>query len=166
MPPWSFHEFRRYLGTASGVQSQQFREIELLSGLRDPTFLAAIERALKASPSPAVARRREQRSVAEAHRDAAHAIGIADFAELYAEPAAHPDFWLLSETLVDYDAQWMRWRYEHILLVERAVGPRARGTGGTPAISFLSSRGGLRFFPYLWAARNDLSVRSGGELVP
>ncbi len=33
LPPWDPHQFRSYLGTASGSQSVQFRELELRSGL-------------------------------------------------------------------------------------------------------------------------------------
>ena len=36
LPPWDLHQFRSYLGTASGSQSVQFRELELRSGLREP----------------------------------------------------------------------------------------------------------------------------------
>src|SRR5204863_257347 len=35
LPPWALQQFRGYLGTASGFQSRQFRELELLSGLRE-----------------------------------------------------------------------------------------------------------------------------------
>src|ERR687891_332631 len=43
LAPWDLHQFRSYLGTASGSQSVQFRELELRSGLRDPAYLKALE---------------------------------------------------------------------------------------------------------------------------
>lgn len=165
MPPWSFHEFRAYLGSASGVQSGQFRELELLSGLRDPDFVASLQRVKDPDAAAAFGVRLRQRSVAEAHVDAARRAGLTDWAQLYVEPAQHPELWLLSEALIDYEALWTRWRSEHLVLVERSVGGRARGTGGTEARSYLQHQIGYRFFPYLWEARNELTLRSGGEIV-
>src|SRR6476646_5028256 len=42
LPPQRFAEFRGYLGTSSGSQSEQFRAIEAKSGLRDAHFMQAI----------------------------------------------------------------------------------------------------------------------------
>ena len=36
LPPWDLQQFRSYLGTASGSQSVQFRELELRSGCASP----------------------------------------------------------------------------------------------------------------------------------
>jgi tryptophan 2,3-dioxygenase len=163
MPPWSLQEFRSYLGTASGLQSVQFRELELLSGLREQSYLQALE-ALGGPLDPVLQERLAQRSLAEAHTDAARRMGIASFADLYVDPSPHGDFFLLCESLVDYDERWIRFRTEHVTLVERSLGARTRGTGGT-AISYLQRTLRYRYFPYLWDLRNELSVRGGGELV-
>ncbi len=136
MPPWSFHEFRGYLGTASGMQSIQFREIEVLSGMRDPATLAAAERGPQSPTGAAISARLAQRSVAQAHQEAGARHGITDWADLYVDPESNPQLWLLSELLMDYEALWIRWRSDHITLVTRSVGPR-----------------------------NELSLRSGGQLV-
>ena len=42
LPPQRFAQFRGYLGTSSGSQSQQFRAIEAMSGLRDEHFLQVL----------------------------------------------------------------------------------------------------------------------------
>src|SRR5262245_2296908 len=42
MPPQEFQLFRDVLTTGSGFESEQFRELELASGLADPTFLKLI----------------------------------------------------------------------------------------------------------------------------
>ncbi|HUQ21198.1 MAG TPA: tryptophan 2,3-dioxygenase family protein, partial [Gemmatimonadaceae bacterium] len=42
LPPQRFAQFRGYLGTSSGSQSQQFRAIEAMSGLRDEHFLRVL----------------------------------------------------------------------------------------------------------------------------
>src|SRR4051812_9028910 len=44
MPPQSFHEFRHVLTSSSGLESEQFRELELASGLKEPTFLKLIDK--------------------------------------------------------------------------------------------------------------------------
>jgi tryptophan 2,3-dioxygenase len=167
LPPWDLQQFRSYLGTASGSQSQQFRELELLSGLRDPAYLKALEVEHGGSLPAPLAARLEQRSLAEAHADAGGRLGldrVARWADLYQDPGEHVDFYLVCEALVDYDERWARWRHEHVALVERALGDHARGTGGM-ALSYLRRTTRYRFFPLLWALRDELVVRGGGELV-
>jgi tryptophan 2,3-dioxygenase len=163
MPPSSFRAFRGGLGAASGLHSVQFRELELLSGLRTPEHLALLERLAGGSLPAAVAARLRQRSLPAAHRDAARALGIGDWAGFYAEPGEHAAFYVLCELLVDYDMWWTRWRQEHVILVERMIGARTRGTAGTSAVSLLERTATHRYFPYLWEARNELSLRGGGE---
>ena len=167
LPPWALQEFRSYLGTASGSQSQQFRELELLSGLRDPAYLKALEVEYDGELPAALAARREQRSLAEAHLAAGERLGLsepADWADLYADPGERGGFYLLCEALVDYDERWARWRHEHVALVERALGDHARGTGGM-ALTYLRRTTRYRYFPVLWALRDELVVRGGGELI-
>jgi tryptophan 2,3-dioxygenase len=164
MPPWSLQQFRSYLGTASGLQSVQFRELELLSGLREPAHLNALRGFGGGELLPVLERRLAQRSLAEAFADAAARLGIADWADFYVDPGPHGAFYVLCEALVDYDDRWVRWRHEHILLVERTLGARVRGTAGT-AITYLERTARYRYFPQLLELRNDLSVRGGGELV-
>ena len=167
LPPWALQEFRSYLGTASGSQSRQFRELELLSGLRDPAYLKALEAEYGDRPPEPLAARLEQRSLADAHLDAGRRLGLdgpASWADLYAAPGERAVFYLVCEALVDYDERWARWRAEHVTLVERALGDHARGTGGM-ALTYLRRTTRFRFFPILWALRDELVVRGGGELV-
>ncbi|HZD01818.1 MAG TPA: tryptophan 2,3-dioxygenase family protein [Actinomycetes bacterium] len=167
LPPWALEEFRSYLGSASGSQSQQFRELELLSGLRDPAYLKALEVAYGGALPAPLASRRGQRSLAEAHLEAGRRLGLsqpAHWADLYVDPGANSGFYLLCEALVDYDERWTRWRAEHVALVERTLGDHARGTGGM-ALNYLRRTTRFRFFPVLWALRDELVLRGGGELV-
>jgi len=165
LPPWDLQQFRSYLGTASGSQSVQFRELELLSGLRDPAYLKALDIEHGGAGLPGrLTRRLGQRSLAEAHAGAAVRLGIADWAGFYADPGQRTDFYLVCEALVDYDARWARWRQEHVALVERTLGTHARGTGGM-AVTYLQRSLRYRFFPALWALRDELVVRGGGQLV-
>ena len=167
MPPWSLHRFRSYLGTASGLQSLQFRELELLSGLREERFLKALRVHADGKLPPALEARLAQRSLAEAHADAARRLGVVDeetWADVYVDPGPHGAFYVVCESLVDYDERWVRWRNEHVTLVERTLGPRTRGTAGT-ALTYLRRTAEYRYFPQLWDLRHDLAVRGGGELV-
>ena len=167
LPPADLHEFRTYLGTASGSQSVQFRELELRSGLREPAYLKALEIEHGGSLPPVLAARLAERSLAEALTEAAARLGVtalADWAALYQRGGPDTGFYLLCEALVDYDELWTRWRLEHVALVQRTLGDHARGTGGT-AISYLQRTTRYRFFPVLWALRDELVVRGGGELI-
>ncbi len=174
MPPWSLQQFRSYLGTASGLQSVQFRELELLSGLREPAHLKALAAFSGGRLQPDLEARLAQRSLAEAHADAAARLGIGNggaaghagrsWADFYADPGSDAIFYVVCESLVDYDERWIRWRTEHVTLVERTLGARIRGTAGT-AIGYLERTTRYRYFPHLWDLRNELSVRGGGELV-
>src|SRR6266511_1973527 len=115
----------------------------------------------------ALAARRDQRSLAEAHLEAGRRLGlegIERWADLYASPGELASFYLVCEALVDYDERWARWRAEHVALVERSLGDHARGTGGM-ALTWLRRTTRFRFFPVLWALRDELVVRGGGELV-
>ena len=164
MPPRALHEFRTYLGTASGLQSMQFRELEILSGLRDPSYLKAV-RGLSGGELPAVLEHRlGRRAVAEAHRDIADRHGIDDWSQVYLEAGRFGELYNVCEALIDYDECWIRWRNEHLTLVERTLGARARGTAGT-AISYLERTRRYRYFPHLWEARHALTLYGGGELV-
>jgi tryptophan 2,3-dioxygenase len=59
MSPQDFLEFRAVLAPASGFQSAQFREMEFLSGLKDPRFLHDL--AADSSEHERLARRLESR---------------------------------------------------------------------------------------------------------
>lgn len=181
LPPWDLQQFRSYLGTASGSQSVQFRELELRSGLREPAYLKALEVEYGGALPGPLADRLAERSLADAHAAAAARLGIGDpegsgeplggapvdlasWADFYVDPGPRTDFYLVCEALVDYDERWIRWRQEHVALVQRTLGDHARGTGGM-AIAYLQRTTRYRFFPVLWALRDELVVRGGGQLV-
>jgi tryptophan 2,3-dioxygenase len=167
LAPWDLHQFRSYLGTASGSQSVQFRELELRSGLREPAYLKALEIEYGGDLPEPLATRLHERSLADAHAAAAARLQITDvasWADLYMDPGPRTDFYLVCEALVDYDERFTRWRQEHVALVQRTLGDHARGTGGM-AIAYLQRTTRYRFFPVLWGLRDELVVRGGGQLV-
>ena len=163
LPPWSLHEFRGYLGTSSGLQSVQFREIELLAGLRDNRHENVVTRTHTPLPDQ-ITRRAGSPSVADAHQAAARRLGLDSWESLYVDPRRFGDLYLATEALMEFDRAFVRWRREHVTLIEGILGPRTRGTAGM-ALSYLIKTADHRFFPYLWEVRHDLAVRGDGELV-
>ena len=76
-----------------------------------------------------------------------------DLAELYMGPGPTPLF-LLVEGLLEFEQRFARWRFLHVQLVERIIGPGTFGTGGTLGAKYLSRTVSHRFFPELWAVRS------------
>ena len=74
---------------------------------------------------------------------------------LYTGPGPGTLFFI-AEALLEYDQQFARWRFQHVQLVERIIGPATGGTGGSLGASHLMRTVGQRFFPLLWDARTRL----------
>lgn len=133
LSPRSFLAFRPYLGTASGSESAQFREVQRALGLRgqsgSPVFNALMG-ALSA-------------------RD----LTLED---VYRNPSATGALYRVAEALVDISEQFWQLNAVHVQIAERTIGQRP-GTGGTTGVAYLAE--GLetsRAFPELWAVRTRL----------
>src|SRR4029077_18075099 len=89
MSPQDFLAFRSQLAPASGFQSVQFREIEFLSGLKDPKFLTRVE----AGPDEMarLRRRLDEPSVADAFRGLLERRGSPALLDVYRDRARHAD---------------------------------------------------------------------------
>ena len=176
MTPSEYTRFRHVLGPSSGFQSDQFRTVEYLLGLKDGGFLkyqedrpqaqaamrralespslwddaiAAMARAGSALPPALLARDWSQPHVPSAEIEAA-------FLTVYREPDRYWELYQLAEKLVDLDGDAMAtWRHKHVLTVERIIGAK-RGTGGTAGVSYLQSTTAKRAFPELWSLRTSL----------
>lgn len=163
LPAESFNRFRTHLGTASGAQSVQFRDLEILCGLRHPDYLRALvgvrDRALRHRYEELL----RERSLAQAHIESAARYGVHDWATLYLRPQTFGPLCLLSEHLLEFDELWLRWRSEHLTLVQRMLGAGIRGTGGTDPAEFLGRTLRHRFFPYLWEGRSELASLAADE---
>lgn len=157
LPPQRFAKFRGDLGTSSGSQSAQFRAIEAASGLRDPAFVHAIA---ESGETPALVTEWLARPTLQALFQKALAANGESAESIYTRGEPSPLF-LLAEELLEYDQAFARWRFLHVQLVERIIGPATGGTGGTLGAKYLARTVSMRFFPALWEVRSR--VFGGGS---
>jgi len=171
MLPTHFMAFRGKLEPASGFQSEQFRELEFLCGLKDEKMLRYHR------PTPEahalLERRLREPSLHDVFFDALRAMGklqIDDNAteregfdararavlSLYRDERSNRDWIDVCERLTEFDELVVSWRLRHIQLVERVIGVRM-GTGGTAGSSYLKLTLDKKFFPELWEARTLLT---------
>lgn len=175
MTPSDYTRFRHVLGPSSGFQSDQFRTVEYMLGLKDAAFLKyqddrpqarAVMAAALVGPSiwdeaiGALARAGFDLPLGLLERDWAqpHIFSPdveAGFLKIYQEPDRYWDLYQLAEKLVDLDDAMATWRHKHVLTVERIIGGK-RGTGGTAGVSYLQSTVAKRAFPELWSLRTQL----------
>ena len=153
MSPQDFLAFRSQLAPASGFQSVQFREIEFLSGLKEPKYVARLE----ATPEEIarLRKRLEEPSVDDAFRELVRRRGSPSLLEIFRDRERHGDLFDLCEALLDHDEAFAHWRARHVLMVERQIGGKT-GTGGSSGAEYLRSTLGKRFYPELWDVRSQL----------
>lgn len=163
MTPQDFLAFRTNLAPASGFQSAQFREIEFLSGLKDPGFLERF-RGLTGPERQRLAGRLAEPSLWDGFlavlRHAGFEVAAADDRFAAYETIAHDrerygQLWDLAEALLAHDQSWALWRARHVLMAERQIGTKP-GTGGSAGGGYLRPRVELRFYPELWELRSRL----------
>jgi tryptophan 2,3-dioxygenase len=164
LTPVDYLKFRNVLGTASGFQSEQFREIEFRLGLKEPNFLnqyepGSRERALlETALSEPSLREASQGALERAEFDlgdrSVEALAAA-WLEVYRDADRWFELYELAEKLVDIDDALAAWRHKHVLTVERIIGNK-QGTGGSAGAPYLRATLEKRVFPELWALRTDL----------
>ena len=149
LPPQRFAQFRGYLGSSSGSQSIQFRAMEAVSGLREPHFMQALQ---EHGPIPAHVQRALDRPTLQELFDRMLSANGTTLEAIYVSPSVQPLF-MLAEGLLEYEQGFSMWRFLHVQLVERIIGPATAGTGGTLGARYLQRTVSQRFFPKLWAVR-------------
>jgi tryptophan 2,3-dioxygenase len=164
LTPVDYLAFRHVLGTSSGFQSVQFRELEYRLGLKDERYLKHYPadgdehaRLLEALDEPSL-REAATAALERAGFDLADRTDKA-LTEAWLEVYRDADRWFelyqLAEKLVDIDDALAAWRHKHVLTVERIIGDRP-GTGGSAGAPYLRSTLAKRVFPELWALRTEL----------
>ncbi len=153
MSPQDFLAFRSKLAPASGFQSVQFREIEFLSGLKEPKYVARLD----ATPEEVtrLRKRLDEPSVDDAFRALIQRRGTPSLLEIFRDRQQHGDLFDLCEALLDHDETFAHWRARHVLMVERQIGSKT-GTGGSSGVEYLRSTLDKRFYPELWEVRSQL----------
>jgi tryptophan 2,3-dioxygenase len=153
MTPVDYSAFRHVLGTSSGFQSAQFRELEYKFGIKDAKFLDYQEGGTEG-------RARLQAALdAPSLWETADAARVRQGAASWLDVYCHSEQWFalyqLAEKLVDIDDALSGWRHKHLLTVERIIGMKP-GTGGSSGARYLASTLEKRAFPKLWAIRTQL----------
>ncbi|CAM3336090.1 tryptophan 2,3-dioxygenase [Stackebrandtia soli] len=163
MTPQDFLAFRERLAPASGFQSVQFRELEFLSGLKDPGYLNRF-RALTEDERDRLRARLDEPSLWDGYLAVLGAVGfetndadsrLAALRQVAADRDKHGGLWDLAEALIDHDQALSLWRARHVLMAERQIGTKV-GTGGSAGGRYLRSRVDLRCYPELWELRSML----------
>jgi tryptophan 2,3-dioxygenase len=153
LTPVDYSAFRDVLGTSSGFQSAQFRELEYRLGIKDPKFLDYYEggsaghaRLVQAMDAP---------SLWDEANAALERAGAGSWLAVYRDADTWFELYQLAEKLVDVDDALAAWRHKHVLTVERIIGLKM-GTGGSAGAAYLRSTLDKRAFPELWSLRTDL----------
>ena len=164
LTPVDYLKFRDVLGTSSGFQSAQFREIEFRLGLKEPNFVnhygegsqerARLEAALAEPSLREAAHAALERAGFELGDRSVEAVAEA-WLEVYRDAERWFDLYELAEKLVDIDDALAAWRHKHVLTVERIIGNKP-GTGGSAGAPYLRSTLEKRVFPELWSLRTAL----------
>ena len=128
----------------------QFRTIEAMSGMRDEHFLRVLKQHGEIAPPVQRALSRPTLQELFDRLLTAHSVTLE---QVYSEPHQRP-LQMLAEGLLEYEQGFAMWRFLHVQLVERIIGPATSGTGGTLGSRYLQKTISQRFFPKLWEVRS------------
>ncbi|MCC5904741.1 MAG: tryptophan 2,3-dioxygenase [Balneolaceae bacterium] len=169
MTPLEFSSFRGFLQNASGFQSVQFREMEIVCGMRSPLiievhkdqpdlqqqlFIREEESTLWESFCIYLKKRGYKMEIPQRvnERGLVHNPSENNQELLVEVMKNDSEAAVLTELLVDYDEGLMEWRYRHVKMVERTIGTK-KGTGGSDGAAYLHKTLNNPIFPDLWAIR-------------
>jgi tryptophan 2,3-dioxygenase len=164
MSPQDFLEFRSNLAPASGFQSIQFREIEFLSGSKEPGLVRRL--VVDDDESARLGRRLSEPTVWDAFCALMERDGLSmppddeaarrtSLLAMMRDADTYAEVFYTSESLLTHDELFNLWRHHHVLMVERQIGSKT-GTGGSTGASYLQTTLGKRFYPELWDLRSYL----------
>ena len=175
LTPSEYSALRPYLGSSSGFQSYQYRELEFLLGNKKEVMLkphahrqelhALVLQALQA-PSlydeaiRLLARKGFVIDPADVERDWSEPRHFSEsltraWLEVYRHPESNWDLYQLAEEFIDLEDAFRQWRFRHVTTVERIIGFKP-GTGGTAGVAYLRKMLDVVLFPELWKVRTDL----------
>ncbi len=172
------------LSPASGTESYQFREIEIVCGLRDDAvfnrYLEGTDKLPIRLLTPRQAERLKEPTLFDEFMQTVKTRGLARLDDIYARSdVANPnaDLAQLADTLIEFDEFFRLWRVNHLMMVERMIGGKS-GTGFLGP-EYLMETAGIRiqqknrvfeerqvrprFFEELWGVRTRLGAQDGAS---
>ncbi|MGD9944445.1 MAG: tryptophan 2,3-dioxygenase [Burkholderiaceae bacterium] len=175
LTPSEYTRLRPHLGSSSGFQSYQYRQIEFMLGNKNAVMLqphahradrhqavaqALDEASLYDEAIRLLARRGFAIDAGQLQRDWREPRAFSDSVEaawlaVYREPERHWGLYELAEELIDLEDAFRQWRFRHVTTVERIIGFKP-GTGGTAGVAYLRKMLDVVLFPELWKVRTDL----------
>ena len=172
MTPTEFLTFRERLESASGFQSDQFRQLEFVLGRKTRASVERFDEGSRARSS--LEERWSQPTLWDSvlgylasegygvpkgllERDVTARVEPSEemqvvFIDIYRNDSRNAP---LCERLVDLDEGMQEWRYRHVKMVERTIGTK-RGTGGSGGSTYLHTTLNDALFPDLWEIRARL----------
>ncbi|HEX3960567.1 MAG TPA: tryptophan 2,3-dioxygenase family protein [Trebonia sp.] len=177
LTPSDYAQFRDVLGSASGIQSYQYRAVEFILGnkndalltifesrpeaqamltatLRAPTvydaFLRFLARRGHPVPPPIL-----ERDVSQAWVEVPELVAV--YKTIYEDTATHWAEYATCEDLVDLEDAIQLWRFRHVRTVQRTIGFKP-GTGGSSGVAFLRRALDLTFFPEIYSVRTEIDA--------
>jgi tryptophan 2,3-dioxygenase len=177
LTPSDYAQFRDVLGSASGIQSYQYRAVEFILGnknhailtifesrpeaqamltatLRAPTvydaFLRFLARRGHPVPPPIL-----ERDVSQAWVPVPELVAV--YKTIYEDTATHWAEYATCEDLVDLEDAIQLWRFRHVRTVQRTIGLKS-GTGGSSGVAFLRQALDLTFFPEIYSVRTEIDT--------
>jgi tryptophan 2,3-dioxygenase len=175
LTPSDYMKFRDVLGSSSGFQSQQYREIEFLLGNKNAHYLKMFDydenlhRHLgKVLNAPSLYDEFLRYLARKGHAIPADCLNrdwsqpyqsneqiVLVLEKIYENTEANWDAYHFCEQLVDIEVNFQLWRFRHLKTVERIIGYKP-GTGGSSGVAFLKKALDLSFFPELFEVRTRI----------
>ncbi|WP_330230266.1 tryptophan 2,3-dioxygenase family protein [Nocardia sp. NBC_00508] len=156
LTPDAFHRIRPFLGSASGLYSEQYRALEFLLGRRhpgwqnlapgyvaEPSLFDELIRYLHRRGYP-VPDRYMERDWSRGRHTTPELLRV--FEQIYA--CRHGVEYEICEQLSGIDMYLRGWRQRHLETVKRQLGDRS-GTGGTSGADYLAATIDALYFPEL-----------------
>lgn len=128
LTPYDYHVIRAGLGHGSGLDSPGFLALLHIGPRLGEAFFQQVEKA--------------GITLEQLYQRSAEFFGLHDVAE----------------RLLDFDERMQLFRYHHLKLAERIIGPGVIGTSGVP-VEILRQRQDHMLYKPLWEVRNEITAR-------
>lgn len=82
--------------------------------------------------------------------------------EVYNTSYQHSDAYLVAEAMANYDELFQKFRFHHLLLIDRSIGLSAKSLKGRP-VTILQNSVHQKLFPALWDIRGQMTDEWGAS---